>query len=237
MTAVIPRPLAGNDCVAIVAGSGIAVTELLDEIVEERPFDPLPGATREAIPGHAHRFILGRRAGRDIVLQCGRHHLYEGLSLREATATIGALRDFGARSVVLTNAVGALLPSLTPGQLAAADLVRCWPYRHHSLPEEMKPDFVPQGSDHVGAHRWVHGPCYETRAEIAALRALGDATVGMSIAPELLRCQELGLRAGVLSCVTNTCGGHEKLTHEAVLAVAGKASAKLRALLAEALTP
>jgi purine-nucleoside phosphorylase len=81
----------------------------------------------------------------------------------------------------------------------------------------------------------MHGPCYETRAEIAALRSLGDACVGMSIAPELFRCQELGMPAGVLSCVTNVCGGTDKLTHTAVLSAARQASARLRALLRQAL--
>lgn len=234
MSGCSPAPLAGADCVGLVAGSGIDLLPLLDAVLDERPF-----AQRRHPPvaGHACRFVLGRIGNHDAIVQCGRHHLYEGWSLAEIAVTVDQLRDFGAQTMVLTNAVGALRDGMVPGDIVAAEIVRCWPFAKHPLPDTLTPDFVVAGADHAGPYRWMHGPCYETRAEVQALRTLGDATVGMSIAPELLRCKELALPTVVLSCVTNRCGTGERLTHDAVLAAAKTASSRLSSILRRALCP
>jgi purine nucleoside phosphorylase len=137
----------------------------------------------------------------------------------------------GVWCVVFTHAAGSLLPELRPGHLVAADTVHIWLYARWDLPEAVETDFLVPGCDYTGACYWMHGPCYETRAEIAALRRLGAAAVGMSIAPELVRCRELGMRAGVISCVTNQCGSAAKLTHDHVLETARAASDRLCAIL------
>ena len=53
----------------------------------------------------------------------------------------------------------------------------------------------------------------------------------MSVAPEMARCAQLGIRAGVISCVTNSCCRPRQLTHEHVLQTARHASGKLTELL------
>ena len=50
------------------------------------------------------------------------------------------------------------------------------------------------GCDARGVYHWVHGPCYETRAEIRALQTEHSNAVGMSTAPEMHRAQALGMR-------------------------------------------
>lgn len=217
--------------IGIVAGSGIDLHTLFDSIEQETPFADIPGLAVGHVAGHASVFLRGHCAGQPVVVQSGRLHPYEGLDFDTVTRTVDAFHAFGVRTVIFTNAVGGLLPTLRPGDLVAADDVRTWRYNAFDLPPQITPDFVPPHCDAQGRYYWMHGPCYETQAEIAALQHLGAATVGMSTAPELHRCAILGLRAGVISCVTNSCVTQEHLTHASVLAIAHQTSAKLSQLL------
>jgi purine-nucleoside phosphorylase len=162
--------------------------------------------------------------------------LYEGHDYRAATSPVDALRALGADTVLFTNAVGGLADGLRPGDLVAVDRLapfappgrfRLWP----DAPDSVPTDGLLPGCDRTGSYAFVLGPNYETPAEIAALRELGAAVVGMSTAPEVARCRELGLRALVVSCVTNHCSDPEPLTHAHVLEVAARASERLVALL------
>ncbi len=217
---------------AIVAGSGLDLRPLLDEIDEERDFREVPGLAAAGVAGHEGRFLFGRSEGARVIVQCGRPHVYEGMSFASATAPVAALHDFGVRTVVFTNAAGGLLPQMRPGDLMAADAIRVWPYsRWTERPAAVTPDFVAEDCEWRGAYHWVHGPCYETRAEIAALQVLGSAAVGMSTAPEMARAHALGMRAGAISCITNNCCRPQVLTHGHVLRTAAAASARLCAVL------
>lgn len=214
--------------VAIVAGSGIELRRLLDTVSEERPFSEFPGLELGVLEGHPRRFVCGTCGPYPIVLQCGRLHMYEGLDYEAVARPVDVLHDLGARSILFTNAAGGLVPGMVPGDLLAVDRVRVWRYgRWDATPGTLFPDFVTPGCDFTGAYQWVHGPCYETRAEIAALQNHRMAAVGMSTAPGLARCQELGIRAGVIACITNSCCHPHVLTHEEVTTVARRSSGKL----------
>jgi len=223
--------------VAVVAGSGLDLRPLLDSIDGEREFATVDGLPSARVVGHPGRFVFGQCVGVRVILQSGRLHCYEGLSFAEATAPVAALHEFGADTVLFTNAAGGLIPDMEPGDLMAADAVRLWPYTSwKNRPESLTLDLVPSGCAWRGAYHWVHGPCYETRAEVAALRALGSGAVGMSTAPEVARAQALGMRTGAISCITNNCCTPQKLTHEHVLKTASAASARLCEVLRGALS-
>ena len=229
------EPVATPFPIGIVSGSGIDLRGLLDEMTEEQRFAAVEGLGDGSVAGHACVFVHGRCADRDVVLQCGRLHAYEGLDYAAVTRPVDVLHAHGVRDVVLTNAVGGLRPEMAPGDWVAADAIRPWPYPAFALPGRIAPGFLLPGCDFVGPYMWMHGPTYETRAEIAMLQRLGGATVGMSAAPEVRRCHELGMRAAVVSCVTNSCCRPQVLTHDHVIRIAQRASAKLVALLREAL--
>lgn len=216
--------------VGIVSGSGLDLRGILDTARMELPFPDGPGGT--GVAGHEGRFLFGRCGAVEVVLQCGRRHFYEGLTFAQVTAPVDALRDFGARTVVFTNAAGGLEPWMRPGHFLGVNRVLAHPYMGWpGGPESIEPDFTPPGCDGTGAYAWVHGPSYETRAEIRALRGLGAAAVGMSTAPELARCRELGLFAGAVSCITNNCCSPSRLTHDEVLREGERASQRLTELL------
>ncbi len=226
MARVIPTAPLG-----MVSGSGIELRGLLDQVHHEQAFSEIPGLASGSVAGHAGRFLHGTSAGAPVVLQCGRLHCYEGLGYKNATATVDALHASGVKAIVFTNAAGGLLPHMHVGDWLAAGHVRpflprsgspWWP----SAPELLTPAFRLPECEHTGTYIWVLGPNYETRAEIRALQSLGGAAVGMSAAPELQRCNELGIPAAVISCITNNCSTPAALSHADVLEAAAAASAR-----------
>jgi purine-nucleoside phosphorylase len=220
----------------IVAGSGINLMPLLRRILWERPFSDFPGLSASSVAGHASRFVAGMASlsdGEDqpVLIQLGRRHAYEGLSFEETVRTVDVLQSLGVNRLVFTSAAGGIANGLQVGDVVSARALLTWPYMRFPLPEFLQPDFVLPGAAASGTHIFLHGPCYETPAEIAALRNLDVTTVGMSTAPELLRAQQLGIPAGVLLVVTNLCGAPHHLTHEEVLQAAAGASETLCKIL------
>lgn len=213
--------------IAIVAGSGIALRPLLDTVDAEIPFQ-VPGATH--LEGHQRVFVRGHCAGRAVVLQLGRYHAYEGCSITEVCAPVDLLHGMGVREVIFTNAVGALAPHLLPGDLVGIGHLHAWPFHAWEGQESVTPSHVLPGLNARGAYWWMHGPCYETRAEIAALRGVGGTVVGMSTLPEVAHAQFLGMRTAVISCVTNACGAGP-LSHEDVVHTARASSDRICAVL------
>lgn len=225
--------------VAVVAGSGIDLMPLLDSVAWERPFGDFTSLSASSVPGHQSRFVKGgmlspRGSTVPIILQCGRRHVYEGCTFDEIVRTVDVLHELGARSIIFTNAAGAINPLLKVGNIVANDRLIAWPFQGFPLPESLAPEVVLANSDSHGTYAFMHGPCYETPAEIAALRALKADVVGMSTLPELCRCQQLGIPAAALSVVTNLCGAVH-VHHSDVVSEAKLASLRIQALLRNAL--
>ena len=222
--------------IGVVAGSGIQLEPLLDEIVARRPFGEFPGLEAGRVEGHGHYFVEGRCGGVDVIVQCGRLHMYEGFDYLAATRTVDVLHEMGVTTVIFTNAAGGLVLGMRPGDLVAVDRVRMWRYHPWAAtPGMLFPDFTVAGCTFTGTYQWMPGPAYETRAEIAALQSQRISAVGMSAAPELMRCQELGMKAAVIACITNCCCRREKVSHDQVVTAAAKASPGIVALIREAL--
>ena len=220
--------------VAVVAGSGLSLETLLDELHSEIPFTAIPGLAACSVTGHVGRFLVGRSGGQSVIVQQGRLHVYEGLTVRHVDATVDALYRLGARTIVFTNAAGGLRPGVEPGALLAVNDIAVWPYRHWPCkPERIVPSFRLDGCDAHGVYVWVHGPSYESRAEIAAMRRMGYDAVGMSTAPEMARALVLGMDAAAVSCITHDCGRPGKLTHEHVVATARSATGRLSTIVRE----
>ena len=70
-----------------------------------------------------------------------------------------------------------------------------------------------------GVYLGLHGPSYETPAEIRAFRALGAHAVGMSTVPEVIALNQMGVGVLGISCITNMAAGvlKQKLDHREVL--------------------
>ena len=73
-----------------------------------------------------------------------------------------------------------------------------------------------------GVYVGVHGPSYETPAEIRFLRTIGADAVGMSTVPEAIVARHMGMEVLGISCITNPAAGvlPQPLDHDEVMEVA-----------------
>src|SRR6185436_16091769 len=103
--------------VAIVLGSGLG--GFADELAEATaiPYDQIPGFARATVEGHAGRLVVGKAGDSLVVAQQGRFHFYEGYSFEDVTFPIRVLKLLGVRTLILTNASGALNVEYSPGSL------------------------------------------------------------------------------------------------------------------------
>ena len=227
MAALTPRPL-----VSITGGSGINLEPMLSKRYATWPFAACPALAPSTVPGHAGRFIHGEAAGVPVILQQGRLHFYEGHDYAAVTRPVDLLRDWGVHTLLFTNAAGGLCPTASAGGLMPVASVRTWPFRHWPRrPERLPPTLTLETGTPPGCYWWVPGPTYETPAETRALQRMGGEAVGMSTAPELQRCEELGLRTAAIAVITNACGFSGPLSHEHVVEQARKQSERLRQIL------
>lgn len=225
----------GNS-IGIVAREGLDLSSLLDSVVAVKPFSEVPGLPPNTAWETAGRFIFGRCGSCEVIIQQGRFHFYEGYSYSEVVRPVEALFQWGCSLIVFTNAAGGLMPGMNPGELLAITEcvvfppdtpIRCWPGAQESTPTTT----TVTGCAHSGKYLWVSGPSYETAAEIQLMQRLGGSAVGMSTAPELQRCDELGIGSAAIACITNSCCDAGPVQDGEVLRAAAKASTRLTSVL------
>jgi purine-nucleoside phosphorylase len=242
--------------VAIVLGSGLGeFTGALADAVACAYAD-IPNWPASAVVGHAGQLVVGTLAGTRVAALSGRAHYYEGHTLQTVTFGIRAMASLGVRTVILTNAAGGINVTFTPGTLMLID-------DHINLmgsnplvgPNEDRfgprfPDMTEVYSKRLrdiavaaagaagvslarGVYVAVHGPSYETPAEIRAFRMLGADAVGMSTVPEAIVARHMGMEVLGISCIANAAAGvlPQPLVHDEVMAVARRVRGEFSALL------
>jgi purine-nucleoside phosphorylase len=244
--------------VGLILGSGLGglADELEDRV--EIPYSSIPGWPEATAVGHAGVLAVGALAGVPIAVMRGRAHLYEGIGAERVVFGVRVLGRLGMRTLVVTNAAGAIDEGFRPGRLVLiSDHLNLQGTSPLVGPndEALGPRF-PDMSDaydaelrrkaHEAAARlgielvegvyagWL-GPQFETPAEIRFLRAAGGALAGMSTVQEVIAARHMGIRCLGISVVTNMAAGvlAEKIDHEAVLEVGARAAGELTSLLRE----
>ncbi|HSC27227.1 MAG TPA: purine-nucleoside phosphorylase, partial [Vicinamibacterales bacterium] len=186
----------------------------------------------------------------------GRAHFYEGHDLATVTFATRVVGALGIRTIVLTNAAGGINLALAPGTLMLIDdhlnlmgsnpligpnderfgprfpdMTEVYAARLRSLAAEAAHSL--NLSLARGVYAALHGPSYETPAEIRYLRAIGADAVGMSTVPEAIVARHMGLEVLGISCITNFAAGvsPRPLVHDEVMEVARQVRAAFGALL------
>ena len=139
----------------------------------------------------------------------GRAHFYEGHDFRTVTFATRVLGLLGVRTLVLTNAAGGINKAFKPGTLMLIEdhinLMGRNPLTGHNddrfgprfpdMTDVYSPRLRAKADDAAqaiglrlarGVYVALHGPSYETPAEIRFLRTIGADAVGMSTVPEAI---------------------------------------------------
>jgi purine-nucleoside phosphorylase len=236
--------------VAIVVGSGMyALVDRCRHTVR-LSFAAVPGLSATSVPGHMGYLTLADWAGKRVVLFEGRLHYYEGHPWRNVTEPAQIAHFLGARVLLLTNAAGGIHDTLRPGSLMAIrDHVEwtrphCWRSAGSvgPRPSPYSPRLLQILTERArglgfelasGLYAAVTGPCYETPAEIRALKLWGADAVGMSTAREIQAGHDLGMECAAVSCITNRAAGLSSapINHEEVLTTAAAQTQRISDLL------
>lgn len=242
--------------IGVVLGSGLgAFAETLGGALAI-PYADIPHMPSPAVTGHAGDLVLGRAGGVQIACLGGRVHLYEGHAMEALVFGVRLLARLGCTTVLLTNAAGGLRHEMRPGTLMLVsdhinltgrspllgpnddalgprfpDMSRAY---DPALGELARRAAIRVGVQlHEGVYAAVHGPAYETPAEIRMLRTLGADAVGMSTVPEVLALRHMGVRCAAISCITNMAAGMtaQPLDHAEVKETAARVRSSFVTLL------
>ena len=241
---------------AIVLGSGLGdfADTLLDPAVV--PYEQLPHWPPARVVGHAGRLVIGRTAGRTVAALAGRAHVYEGHPLDTVVFSARVMGRLGVREILLTNAAGGINTSFAGGGLMIIDdhinLMGANPLMGPN-DERFGPRFPDMSEVYSrrlrafaddaaaargipvthGVYAAVHGPSYETPAEIRYLRTIGADAVGMSTVPEAIAARHMGIEVLGISCITNMAAGilPGPLRHDEVMETARRVRGSFIALI------
>ncbi len=245
--------------VAVTMGSGLGGlgAEIEDPI--RVSYEDLPGWPRPTVIGHAGHALIGTLGGRPVLGLSGRVHLYEGGPPERVVFYVRVAAALGIPVLFLSNAAGAIREGWHPGELmlisdhlnltGTSPLIGSVVGTENRFPDltfayerELRAIVRETAAElghtlHEGLYAAMHGPAFETPAEIRMLRTLGADAVGMSTVPEVIAARSLGIRCVAVSCLTNYAAGvlDEPLNHEEVLETTKLAQAGFQRLVAESI--
>ena len=228
---VLRRRLEGREpTVGLVLGSGL--NPLANEVADavRVPYAEVPRMKTSTAEGHVGRFVCGMLGGKCVLAMQGRLHGYEGNDAQEVAYPVWLMERLGVRTLITTNAAGALNPDYEVGDfcimsdqinftgrnpIAASDPANL-SERFFSMKDAFDPKLRAIARD-VAAERGIRvregvylgalGPSFETPAEIRMFRSWGADTVAMSVCEEVIAARHVGMRVLGVSLVSNMgCG-------------------------------
>jgi purine-nucleoside phosphorylase len=242
--------------IAIVLGSGLGdfADSVLDAVVT--PYEEIPHWPASTVIGHAGRLAIGSVAGKCVAALAGRVHFYEGHDLSTVVFATRVMGRLGVKQMILTNAAGGINTGFAQGALMVIDdhinllgsnplvgpnddrfgvrfpdMSEVYSRRLRAIADEAARARGVAISH--GVYVAVHGPSYETPAEIRAFRTLGADAVGMSTVPEAIAARHMGMEVLGISCITNMAAGvlPQPLDHNEVMETARRVKGSFIALL------
>ncbi len=242
--------------IGIIGGSGLDDPDILKgvrDVEVSTPFGRPSSPLKQGTIGGVDVVILARH---------GREHTIPPTQVN-FRANIRALKDAGCTHVLATTAVGSLKEEIGRGDFVILDqFIDFTRLRKLTFTEEFaphKPVHTPMaepfdkslrkvlidtckglGLKHhtKGTVVTIEGPRFSTKAESHMFRSWGADVINMSIAPECILANELGLPYAAVAMSTDyDCWkeGEEAVTWEAVLAVFRENVSKVTKLLTEAI--
>lgn len=237
---------------AIILGSGLGNFTKEIKIEKEIEYSFIPHFPVSTVVGHSGKLIFGELSGKKVVVMSGRFHFYEGYSPLQVTYPIRMLKMLGVKTLLLSNAAGAVnktfkvgdlmiitdhISFFTPNPLLGKNIDELGtrfpdmsePYnkvlitRAETIGEKNGYDLK------KGVYVAVTGPTFETHAEYRLILAVGGDAVGMSTVQETIVARHAGMDVFAISVITDLGIRDDDsiITHEEVLAAAKEAEPKL----------
>ena len=243
--------------VAVILGSGMSEAFGVPDGGVRIPWQEIPGFPLPTVAGHAGEFWAGKIEGKEVLIQRGRIHFYEGYSMEDVVFSTRLFGLLGIRTLIVTNASGAINPELKAGDLVLItdhiNMLGENPLRGPNL-DQLGPRFPDMSAAYSNRLREIAisaaraegielkqgvyiatlGPSYETPAEIRAFRTLGADLVGMSTVPEVIAANHAGMEVLGISCATNLAAGvnpDATLSHEEVIETTRRKGEEMRRLI------
>ena len=214
----------------IILGTGLGGFAEEIKAAEIIDYAVIPGFPVSTNQSHAGKLISGYIDGKYVVCMSGRFHRYEGYSYELLSFPIRLFKLLGVKSVIITNAAGAVNPEYKPGDIMLIkDHIKLngdSPMSGANIPQfgerffdvtdmytaSMRSVALRQAQKsplniHEGVYMFFTGPQFETPAEIRAARILGADAVGMSTVTEALTAAHCNMPLLALSVITNMAAG------------------------------
>jgi purine-nucleoside phosphorylase len=248
--------IGGPPEVAIIMGSGLSAVDEILMGASRIHYVTIPHFPVPKVAGHRGQVVFGKVNNIGVVVFEGRVHYYEGNTMAEVSFCTRVIGMMGAKSLILTNASGAINSTFARGHLMIiTDHLNLMGANPLSGPNEDRwgPRFVDQTEVYdlglrqklkdAGQYCGIHvcegvyaalaGPTYETPAEIRYLRNIGADAVGMSTVPEAIVAKHMGMKVAGLSMLANVAAGisGKAINHDEVLDTATQMNADLGMLL------
>jgi purine-nucleoside phosphorylase len=257
VTAAALREKAGDlrPDVGIILGSGLGGLADNIESGNRVPFRDVPGFPSATVAGHAGALVAGQLGGKSVVALAGRFHMYAGHTAAVAAFPVRVMHALGARTLIASNAAGAIRDDLAPGDLMIIeDHINLtftnpltgpvqegderFPDMSHPYDAELRYLLSKVAEREKiqlksGVYACLPGPSFETRAEVRMLARLGADAVGMSTVPEVIVARTLRMRVAAVSCITNAASGTAEgpVLHQEVLDVTARAADRFQRLI------
>lgn len=241
--------------IGIVLGSGLG--DLADKYCDIAiPYSNIPHFAKSTVQGHKGQLVFADINDRKVVMMQGRNHFYEGHSMSDVTYPIKVMKKLGVKTLILTNAAGAVNKSFRPADLMVItdhiNFMGTNPLigRNDENFGVRFPDMSEVYSKNLikivdaagrllkldlkhGVYMATTGPSYETPAEIKMARFMGADAIGMSTVPEAIVANYCGIEVIGISCISNYATGvsTKKLSHEEVIETTDKVKAKFKELV------
>lgn len=239
--------------VGVILGSGLG--ELADEVEGKLaiPYGDIPHFPVSTAPGHAGNLVFGKLGGKNVVLQQGRFHTYEGYSPKETAFPVRVMRALGAETLIVTCATGGLNHRFQAGDLMVIsdhiNMTFTNPLMGPNDPElgtrfpvmfdAYRPELRQLAHEvavqlgvrlQEGIYAGITGPAYLTRAELRMLISLGADSVGMSTVNEVIAAVHGGMKVLGIGTITDMAipDSHHHADEQEVLEIARRTGPKFR---------
>jgi purine-nucleoside phosphorylase len=242
--------------IGVVLGSGLG--GFTEEMIVEHSinYSDIPHFPVSTVEGHSGKMLIGRMAGKLIVVFSGRFHFYEGYTTSEVVFPIRVMQKMGIKHLLISNAAGGTNTGFKVGDLMVikdhisfaivnpliGKNIDELGIRFPDMSEPYSKKLIEKAHQIAknegfelkeGVYFGVTGPSFETRAEYKLIHQLGADAVGMSTVQEVITAVHAGMQIFAISVITDIGIREEEntISHKDVLDAANASAPKLTSLL------